>query len=103
MNESYHLFRSPTVKDQAEILVLKFSCEINETDLHLPEIITGKLSIKDYRAALEKETMQLAARCALIHIDGLISSLRKNCGCNENLLDANKLEDVKKEIKKLSK
>lgn len=103
MNSAFTLFTPPTKQEKAEIIVLKFSCEIHETDLHLPEFITGKLSEKEYLLALNKETTQLAVRLALIHVGGLIDSLRKNCGCNENLRDANELEDVKKEIEKLNK
>jgi len=58
-----------TIDDKAKELVDKFKDEINSSDFHLPEFITGVPCADGseiYNELLKKETESLAKQCALI-------------------------------------
>lgn len=69
-----------TTEEKAEAIVGKFAIEIESSDFHIPEFITGvKMadSSKEYEKILKDETEALAIILAIIHVKGIIGVLNK--------------------------
>lgn len=56
-------------KEYAEKLIQTFEEFIDETDFHVPKFISGvSMNDENYTSVLKEETLSLAKRCALFHI-----------------------------------
>lgn len=66
-------------KEEAVELVEEFTYEINQSDFHVPEYISGVSNESDgYGAVLDEETKLLAKQCALICVEKILEAL----GCD---------------------